>query len=184
MLTTSESCASTPRLRCHLQAFLHGIGSSSISQRKWLGLTGLKHLPVVSTQTQVHSPNHHATLPFSTSCHRHFAWNWVHRCLLKEYDRLPYKERERESALVSTRKADRKLVGQGGTICMAPAGSWMCVGWLAVTSHVRLPGPREGAVPKPFITRDTDIFPGSNCVLAGEWPEAPEMSFVRGPFSL
>lgn len=58
--------------------------------------------------------------------------------------------RERESALVSTHKADREPVGQGGTICMAPAGSWMCVGWLVVTSRFRLPGSREGAVLKPF----------------------------------
>lgn len=53
-----------------------------------------------------------------------------------------------------------------------------------VTSRIRLLGPREGAVSKPFITHDTGIFLGSNCVLAGEWSDAPEVNFVREPFSL
>lgn len=183
MLTMSESCASTPCLCCHLQPFLHSTGSSSISQRKWLGLTGLRHSPVISTIThpQVCSPNHHATLSFSILCLRLLAWNGVHSCLLRNITVCHIK---RESLHWFLYRKQTELVGQGGIICTPLLGSWMCVGWLAVTSRIRLLGPREGTVPKPFITHDTDIFPGSNCVLAGEWSEAPEISFVWGPFSL
>lgn len=54
----------------------------------------------------------------------------------------------------------------------------LTVGCVAVTSHIRLPGSREGAVPKPFMTRDRH-FPWLQ--LCAGWPE---MSFVREPFSL
>ena len=96
----------------------------------------------------------------------------------KEYYRLPYKERE--SALVSTQKTDRELVGQGETICMAPAWQLDVCGVVGGYQPHQASRPQgERAIPKPFITHDTDIFPGSICVLAGEWSEAPEMSFVQ-----
>lgn len=149
VLTMSESCASTPCLCCHLQPFLHSTGSSSISQRKWLGLTGLRHSPVISTIThpQVCSPNHHATLSFSILCLRLLAWNGVHSCLLRNITVCHIK---RESLHWFLYRKQTELVGQGGIICTAPAWQLDVCGVVGGHQPHQASRPQGGSRPKAF----------------------------------